>query len=107
MFPVKNLSPKISVKLRSSLPEVFYKQGVTKHFAKFRRKHLCRSLLFGKATLLKWRLQHRRFHVNFDKVLRTPLHAVAASENSQENTCAGLLFLIKLQLFSCDFCKRF
>ena len=29
------------------------------------------------------------------------------SQNSQENTCARVSFLIKLQAFSCEFCKIF
>ena len=53
-------------------PEVCYKKCVTKNFAKFLGKHLCRCLFFNRdaglriATLLQKRLQHRRFHVNFD-----------------------------------------
>ena len=51
---------------------------VLKSFAKLKGKHLCQSLFFGKviglrpATLLKKRLWHRRFPVNFAKLLRTP-----------------------------------
>ena len=43
-------------------------------FAKFTGKHLCQSLFFNKvrpATLLKKRLWHRCFLVNFAKFLRT------------------------------------
>ena len=63
---------------RSSRPEVFYKKGVLRNFAKFTRKHLCHSLFFNKvaglrpATLLKKRLWHSCFPVNFAKFLRTP-----------------------------------
>ena len=45
---------------------------------KFRGRHLCQSLFFNKiaslrpATLLKKRLWHRCFPVNFAKFLRTP-----------------------------------
>ena len=59
-------------------PEVFYIKGVVKNFAKFTGKHLGQSLLFNKvaglrsATLLKKRLWHRCFSVNFVKFLRTP-----------------------------------
>ena len=59
-------------------PEVFYKKGVLKNFIKFTGKHLCRGLFFNKvenlrlATLLKTRLRHRCFPVNFVKFLRTP-----------------------------------
>ena len=49
-------------------------KGVLKNFAKYTRKHLCQSLLFNKnaglrpATLLKKRLQHRCFPVNFAEI---------------------------------------
>ena len=63
---------------RSSRPEVFCKKGVLRNFTKFTGKHLCQSLFFNKvaglkpATLLKKRLWHRCFPVNFVKFLRTP-----------------------------------
>ena len=63
---------------RSSRPGVFCKKGVLRNFAKFTGKHLCQSLFFNKvaglrpATLLKKRLWHRCFPVNFGKFLRTP-----------------------------------
>ena len=63
---------------RSSFPEVFCKKGVLRNFAKFTGKYLCQSLFFNKvvglrpATLLKKRLKHRCFPVNFAKFLTTP-----------------------------------
>ena len=74
--------------LRCSRPEVFYKKGVLRNFAKFTGKHLCQNLVFNKvigprpATLLKKRLLNRCFPVNFAKFLRalsyrTPLGTVA------------------------------
>ena len=64
-------------------------KGVYKNFAKLTGKHLCWSLFFNKvadlrpATLLKKRLEHSCFLVNFGKILRTPsfykTHAVDAS----------------------------
>ena len=54
------------------------KKDVLRNFVKFTGKHLCQSLFFNKvadlrpATLLKKRLWHRRFPVNFAKFLRTP-----------------------------------
>ena len=63
---------------RSSCPEVFYKKGVLKNFAKFIGKHLCQSLFFNKvaglgpATLLKKRLRYRCFPLNIAKFLKTP-----------------------------------
>ena len=56
-------------------PELFYKKSVFENFAKSTGKHLCQSLFFNKvaaATLLKERLWHRFFPVNFEKFLRTP-----------------------------------
>ena len=57
--------------------EVFYKKGVLNHFAIFTRKRLCKSRFISKVvglrptTLLKKRLWHRCFPVNFAKFLRT------------------------------------
>ena len=53
------------------------RKGVLINFAIFTRKHLCQSLFFNEvtglcpATLLKKRLWHRCFPVNFAKFLRT------------------------------------
>ena len=58
---------------RSSRPEVFCRKGVLRNIAKFAGKHPCRSLFFNKAAgLLKKRLRHWCFLVNFAKFLRTP-----------------------------------
>ena len=63
---------------RSSYLEVFCKKGVLGNFSKFTGKQLCQCLFFNKgaglrpATLLKKRLWHRCFPVNFEKLLRTP-----------------------------------
>ena len=48
----------------SSRPDVFCKKGVLRNFTKFRG--------LRPATLLKKRLCHRCFTVNFEKFLRTP-----------------------------------
>ena len=67
-----------SVLDRSSHQRCSIKKGVLKNFAKFTGKHLCQSFFFNKvaglrpATLLKKRLWHRCFPVNFTKFLRTP-----------------------------------
>ena len=52
---------------RSSRPEVFCKKDVLRNFAKFTGKHPCQS----PTTLLKKRLWHTCFPVNFAKFLRT------------------------------------
>ena len=63
---------------RNSLPEVFCRKGALRNFSKFTGKHLCQSLYFNKVsglraeTLLKKRLWHRCFPVNFAKFLRIP-----------------------------------
>ena len=57
---------------------MFLRQDVLINLAKLTGKHLCQSLFFNKvadlrpATLLKKRLWHRCFPVNFVKFLRTP-----------------------------------
>ena len=53
---------------RSSRPEVFWKKGVLRNFAKFTGKHLCQSLFFNKVAGLR----PGCFPVNFTKFLRTP-----------------------------------
>ena len=53
---------------RSSRPELFCKRGVHRNFTKFTGKPLC----LRPATLLKKRLWHRGFSVNFVIFLRTP-----------------------------------
>ena len=64
---------KILENFRSSLPKLFCKKGVLENFKKFTGKHLCRSSLLNKvaglrpAILLKKRLRHRCFPVNFLK----------------------------------------
>ena len=64
--------------LQERPPEVFNKKGVFRNFLKFTGKHLRQSLFFNKVvdlrpvTLLKKRLWHRCFPVNFAKFLRTP-----------------------------------
>ena len=63
---------------RSSHQSCSVKKSVLRNFKKFTGKHLCQSLFFNNvaglrpATLLKKRLWHRCFPVNFVKFLRTP-----------------------------------
>ena len=58
---------------------MFCKKRVLRNFTKYTGKHLCKSLFFNEvsglrpATLLKTRLLHRCFPVNFVKFLRTPI----------------------------------
>ena len=63
---------------RSSRLGVCCKKGVLRSFKKFAGKHLCQSLFFNiiadlrPAISLEKRLWHRRFPVNFVKILRIP-----------------------------------
>ena len=60
----------VSMQCRSSRTEVFCKKCALRNVAKFTGKHLCQSLF--RTTLLRRRLWHRCFSVNFAKFLRTP-----------------------------------
>ena len=65
-----------STKNRSRHPEVFYKIGVLKNFAKFTGKHLCQRLSFNKVaglkpeTLLKKRLRLMCFFCEIRKIFK-------------------------------------
>ena len=67
------------LRFRSSHQRCSVRKAVLRNFTKFTGKHLCQSLFFNKvaglrpATLLKLRLWHRCFPVNFAKFLRTPI----------------------------------
>ena len=74
----------ITKSFRSSHRRCYVKKGFLRNFPKFTGKHLCLSLFFNKVaglspkTLLKKRLWHRSFPVNFAKFLRTPLFYILA-----------------------------
>ena len=63
---------------RSSHQKCSMQIGVLRNFTKFIGKHLCQSFFFNKvpglrpATLLKKRLWHRYFPMNFVRFLTTP-----------------------------------
>ena len=63
-------------------------KGVLRNVAKSTGKPLCQSLIFNEfvslrpVTLLKKRLWHRCFHLNFVKVLRTPSLRTRCSSSS-------------------------
>ena len=67
----------LCLRFRSSHGRCSVRKGVLRNYAKFTGKHLCQSLFSNKvaglrlATLLKKRLWHRCFPVNFLKFLRT------------------------------------
>ena len=78
--------------IRSSDRRCSIKKGVLRNFVKFTGKSLRQSLFFNKvaglrcATLLKNRLWHRCFPVNFIKLLKTPF---------LKNTSGRLLLTLK------------
>ena len=59
--------------VKSSRPEVFCKKGGLKNFAKFHSLFVNKVAGLGPANLLKKRLWHWCFPVNFVKILRTLL----------------------------------
>ena len=73
-----NFCKLILAKGRSSQRRSSIRKGVLRNFAKFTRKPLCQSLFLNKVaalrpeTLLKKRLWHMCFPVNFAKFLRAP-----------------------------------
>ena len=103
---------------RSSCLEVFYKKGVYRNFIKFTGKHLCQSFFLNKvagfrpATLLKKRLLHICFPVNFVKFLRTPffiehlwwllLHQYTQWGTSYVNLLCQIIFIKGRKLWSFD-----
>ena len=68
----------VNEKFRSSHQKCSMKKSVFRNFTKSTGKHLCQNLFFNKvvglrpATLLKKRLWHKCFPMNFAKFLRTP-----------------------------------
>ena len=67
------ISMKESFTDRSSHQSCSMQNSVFRNFTKLTEKRLCQSLFFNKvSTLLKKRLWHRCFPMNFEKFLRTP-----------------------------------
>ena len=84
-------------------PEVFYKKGVLRNFAKFTGKYLCQSLFFNKVaglrslTLIKNKLWCRCFPVNFAKLLRTPFLQNASGRLLLYRVCLKKFTFAKLR----------
>ena len=88
----------IFVNYQKQPPEVFYKKGVPRNFTKFIGKY--QSLFFNQvkvlrpATLLKKRLRHWCFSLNFARFLRTPFSHNASGQlllnYKQTGTSIGL-----------------
>ena len=83
----------MSYRNRSSHQICFVNKGILRNFAKFTGKHMC---LLRPATLLKKRLRHRCFPVNFPRFLRRSLYRIPPNdlfylnETSPLISCKGL-----------------
>ena len=79
-----------------------------RNFTKFTGKHLCQSLFFNKvaclkpATVLKKRLWHRRFPVNFPKFLKRLFLHRTHLEAAFELLKSSLSFLAKFLAVLCS-----
>ena len=100
---------------RSSHPQVFCKKGVLRNFAKFTGKHLCQGLFFNKypdaCNFIKKKTLVQVSSCEFCEISKNAfIHTEAdvqrcsvkkvfleTSQNSQENACVRVSFLIKLQ----------
>ena len=82
----KHFTQMTSKKIQKQPPEVFYEKGCSQKFHKIHRKATVPESLFLK-TLLKKRLWHKYFPVNFVKFLKTPF---------LQNTSGRLLLKIGL-----------
>ena len=70
--PYFNLSPDLIKNHCLFSFGVLRKKGFPRNFAKFTGKQLCQSFFFDKVFLIKKRVWHRYFPVNFAKFLRKP-----------------------------------
>ena len=78
-----------------AIENFLYKKAILKNLARFTGKQLCQGLFFNKvagleSTLLKYRLRHRCFLVNFAKFLKVP-----------QNISERLLLAFKKSKLSC------
>ena len=77
-FVMCSFGVKLTIQIQKQPPEMCYKKGVLKIFCKIHRKTPVSESLFNKvarlrpATLIKKKLWHKCFPVNFAKFLRTP-----------------------------------
>ena len=85
---------------RSSRPEVFYKDGVLKKTRKIHRK-------IRYFTSLYYKFLNRR-HISKAVAQRCSVKKIflEISQNSQEDICAKVSFLIKLQVQACNLIKK-
>ena len=81
------------------------KNGVVKNFGKFTEKYIVPESFFNKvaalrpATLLKRRLWHRYFSVNFPKFLRTPFLQKTSGRLLLKNLLFLEMFILHVYAF--------
>ena len=106
------LNNSYSVELHRSNHQRYSKEkGVLENFTRFTRKHMCQSLFLNKVvglrsvTLLRKRLRHRCFPVNFVKRLKTPTLkniserlAMVAGWKPRRNWAAGIYCFVLTSL---------
>ena len=85
---------------RSSHQRCSMKKGDLRNITKLTEKHLCQGLFFIAATLLKKRLWHRCFPVNFMKFLRKPFLQNTSGRLLLDVTCFAKVSLLLLK--SCN-----
>ena len=76
---------------------MFFEKGILKNFAKFTGKYFCRNL--KPETLLKKRLQHRPFPVNFAIFLRTYYLYNTSAACSCLFICSSILHILFFVVF--------
>ena len=88
--------------VRSSRPEVFYKKGILRNFAKFTGKHLCQRLFFNKVSGAKAGVAvSNKYEIHLKKKDSLP-----QKSRRSHNRCSvkeGLKG--QAQVFSCEFCE--
>ena len=101
----------LCVIIRSSRLEIIFKIDVFKNIANITRKKFVLDLLFTKLHARRWRKSC--FPLKFAKFLKHVAQTCSVkkvfleiSQNSQENTCARVSFLIKLQVRPATLLKK-
>ena len=83
----KSRSSQRRCSLRKGVLRISLRKGILRNFAKITGKHLCQSLF-----LIKKRLWHVRFSVDFAKFLRTPFYKTPTGDCSWKSPNEVMLF---------------
>ena len=88
---------------RSSRPEVFFKKGVLKNFAKFAGKYLCQSIFFNKVAGY---FQGRGLQL-YSKRTLAQVFSYEFCEIFKNTFCSFIKKGTPAQVFSCKICEIF